>query len=145
MNAKVGTLNAQGLPSRVTITGQASPATLAASAAADAATLATHNTSATTHAIAVAAAVAVLVADGATPTQAHVNTLNTAYGLLATDLTNISADSAALTADTAAISGSGTGDVTLSFNTTTVKNRSALKFVMDALQQRVLGSSHLTP
>lgn len=32
----------------------------------------------------VAAAVAVLVADAASPTQAHVNTLNTAWGLLAT-------------------------------------------------------------
>lgn len=36
--------------------------------------------------IAVSAAVAVLVADGATPTQAHVNTANTAYTTLKGDL-----------------------------------------------------------
>lgn len=76
---------------------------------------------------AVAAALATLVADGASPTQAHVTTLGTAW---ATALTNSTAQ----------------GDAVLLFNPATVLTVSKLKRILDATLQAVKGGlGGLTP
>lgn len=75
----------------------------------------------------VAAAVAVLVADGASPTQAHVNTLNTAWGLLATAI------AAANTATAAA-------NVVLDIDTAVVTTQNGVRAAMRELMQTVRGS-----
>lgn len=64
----------------------------------------------------VAANIATLVADGASPTQAHVNTLNTNWG---TFLTALTAYNAAVAAANASL---GTADVTIIVNKTNVTN-----------------------
>lgn len=75
----------------------------------------------------VAAAVAVLVADGASPTQAHVTTLNTAWGPLAT------AVAAANTASTAA-------NVVLDIDTSVVTTKNGVKAAMRDLLRTLDGS-----
>lgn len=75
----------------------------------------------------VAAAVAVLVADGASPTQAHVNTLNTAWGLLATAI------AAANTATTAA-------NAVLDIDTSVITTQNGVRAAMRELMQAVRGS-----
>ena len=50
-----------------------------------------------------AAAIATLVADGATPTQAHVTALNSAWGTLKTALDTLSTDVGTLSTDWAAL------------------------------------------
>lgn len=61
----------------------------------------------------VTADIAVLVADGASPTQGHVNTLNTDYG---------------------AVSGSiNTGDVTVIWDTTNITSINQLRAALDAV------------
>lgn len=76
---------------------------------------------------AVAAAVATLVADGATPTQAHVTALNTAWGTL---LTNSTAK----------------GDVIVLVNPTNVPTLTKLKRAFDASFQAFVGGlGGLTP
>lgn len=64
-------------------------------------------------AVTFAAALAVLVADGASPTQAHVTTANTAYTALAATLG---------------------GDINVTVNTTTVNTRNKLNHFMDVLK-----------
>jgi hypothetical protein len=78
-------------------------------------------------AVTVAAAVAVLVADGATPTQAHVTTLNTAYTALAAT-------------QMAAADGVG-----ISINTANVTTRNQLKNVFDRFMVAMQGRALLTP
>ena len=73
------------------------------------------------------AAMGVLVADGATPTQAHVNTMNTAYGLLAT----------AVTATTTATSG---GHVIIDYDTTACPNANALREAVERAVTLAIGS-----
>lgn len=76
---------------------------------------------------AVAAAIATAVADGATPTQAHVTAINTAW---TTALTNSTAQ----------------GDAVLLFNPATVLTVSKLKRILDAcLQAAKSGLGGLTP
>lgn len=65
---------------------------------------------------AVASAVATLVADGASPTQAHVTALNSAWSTLNSDI--------------AAGSLAQAGDVVVSFNATTVKSVTELRRVL---------------
>ena len=72
----------------------------------------------------VAADVATLVADGATPTQAHVTTLNT---------------------DWTAFLASATGDVVISVNTTNITTRNQLRAAVAAILRMVEGSGYLTP
>lgn len=66
---------------------------------------------------AVAAAVATLVADAASPTQAHVTTLNSAWGTLAADIAPVPA----------------AADVVISYNATTVVSRDTLRQAVDQL------------
>lgn len=84
------------------------------------------NTVATTT---VAANVATLVADGATPTQAHVTTLNTNW--------------TALLAGTGAVPANA--DVVLSFDTTAVGTRTVLRKAVDAMLRIIEGGNELTP
>jgi hypothetical protein len=63
----------------------------------------THNTAAVTHTGTVAAALAVLQADGALPTEAHVDDLQVQWDLLAADLASINTDNTAILADYTAI------------------------------------------
>lgn len=75
----------------------------------------------------VAAAVAVLVADGASPTQAHVNTLNTAWGLLATAI------AAAATATAAA-------NVVLDIDNSVVTTKNGVRAALRDIMRTVDGS-----
>jgi hypothetical protein len=91
----------------------------------------------------VAAAVAALVADGATPTQGHVTTLNTAWGLLATAIAALS--TSAVSADLTAITADDSADVVLDFNLATVTTMNGLKTATAHLLRRIEGSDRLTP
>lgn len=73
---------------------------------------------------AVAADVATLVADGASPTQAHVTTLNTDWGTL-------------LTAINAINSVATTGDVTVIWNAATITKRNQLRAALKAALKAV--------
>lgn len=75
----------------------------------------------------VAAAVAVLVADGASPTQAHVTTLNVAWGLLATAIA-------------AAATGAAAANVVLDIDNTVVTTRNGVKAAVAELLRTVEGS-----
>ena len=78
----------------------------------------------------VAADVATLVADGATPTQAHVNTLNTDWTALLAGLGSVPTNA----------------DVVLSFDTSKITTRSNLRQVVNALlQQMESGVAGLSP
>jgi uncharacterized protein involved in propanediol utilization len=77
------------------------------------------------------AALAVLVADAASPTQAHVTTANDAY--------------TTFKADFAAGGGPATADVVLSFNATAVVTRTMLRRAIERLLQAIEGSDALTP
>lgn len=121
---------------------------VAAASAAQVAAVAAAATS-TTNQATVAANVATLVADGATPTQAHVNTLNTNWAALNTSLnaetalgTAVTNALATVTIDAASIPA---GDVTIVFNAATVVSINALKAALDRALQIVRGSSILTP
>lgn len=72
--------------------------------------------------------VATLVADGASPTQAHVNTLNT-------DWTALKAGTGAIPAQT---------DVVLSFDAAVVGTKAKLRAAIEALLRIVEGSDNLT-
>lgn len=82
----------------------------------------------------VAADVATLVADGASPTQAHVTTLNTDWGTLL----------AAINTYVSQVNGS-TGDVTLTINTANVTNKRQLQSALRDILARIDGSNILTP
>lgn len=123
---------------------------LATQAAYIAATLTAANAAVTAeiNTTAVANAVAALVADGAAPTQAHVTTLNLAWGTLLTAIgaqdTAVGAAAAAaavpsLTAATAAVS----PDVVLIVNGATVLTKNKLKQIVNALYGLVADSSNL--
>lgn len=87
-----------------------------------------------TAAAAVATDVATLVADGATPTQAHVTTLNTDWGTLNTAI--------------AAATGSNViagADVAVLLDTTAVATHSKLRALIVELLQLLAGNGALTP
>lgn len=90
---------------------------------------------------AVAADVATLVADGASPTQAHVDTLNTDWGTFLTAYTAYEAAVNALSTTVAASSVSA--DVTLLFNAATVINKNNLRQAVNAVMARALNSASL--
>lgn len=69
----------------------------------------------------VASDVATLVADGATPTQAHVNTLNTNWGLLAPDISTYPDNV----------------DVVISYEAANVVTKSTLRLAIEALLARL--------
>ncbi len=75
----------------------------------------------------VAAAVAVLVADGASPTQGHVDTLNTAWGLLATAIA-------------AAATGATAANVVLDIDTAVVTTKNGVKAAVREILRTVDGS-----
>ncbi len=117
LTATVGAAKADGTPSRMKVEAPKSASTVSGTMTTDAAT--------------VAANVATLVADGAAPTQAHVNTLNTNYTTLAADIT--------------ALATAVGGDVTVSINLTNVATLTKLKAALDAIFFRCQGSSDFTP
>lgn len=82
----------------------------------------------------VAAAVAVLVADGALPTQAHVNTLNTAWGLLATAI------AAAKVSTAAAVVASAPANVVLDIDTAVVTTQNGVRAAVRSIEQALRGS-----
>lgn len=108
--------------------------------AASSATLATAQTDALalTYA-AFAAALAVLVADGASPTQAHVTTANSAWTTLKTAIDLVVADVAAISAGPAQ-----SGDVGLYVNGATVITKNKLDEILRAMRWAIEGSSLLT-
>lgn len=84
----------------------------------------------------VAADVATLVADGASPTQAHVTTLNTDWGTLLTAINAYTAASAT------AIGGA---DVTILFNTSKFTNMNQVRAASNALLRSAAASGMFTP
>jgi hypothetical protein len=82
----------------------------------------------------VAAAVAVLVADGASPTQAHVTTLNTAWGLLATAIAT------AKTSTAAAVTAAAQANVVLDIDTAVVTTQNGVRHAMRNLLRTIEGS-----
>lgn len=131
-NAALGQNDAYGVPKNVTIARTNSISTSAGTLATDVATM-------VAAAIPVAAALAVLVADGASPTQAHVNTLNSAYTTLATAMTAVGVDQAAITA------GVGTSTaLSVQVDTTLVTTNNMFQRLLDDIARRVRGSSLLT-
>jgi hypothetical protein len=103
----------------------------ASTTAADKATLNTADTLAlTTDKTTVDGNIATLVADGATPTQAHVNTLNTNWTTMKTDMIALHNAIVAYEADIAAGTTVG-GDVILSFDAAKVGKRSVLRRAVD--------------
>jgi hypothetical protein len=80
----------------------------------------------------VTAATAVLVADGASPTQAHVTTLNTAVGLLAT----------AVAATTTA---AGSSNLVIDFDAAVITSLSQLRAAIDHALKILSGSDAVTP
>lgn len=110
--------------------GQIADTVPASTTTADLATLATDQT-------AFESALATLVADGASPTQAHVTAANDAYTTMQTDL-------AAVVADLAASPPSGAMDVVLSVDTTACPTIACLRQAVDRLVNSLAGSSYLT-
>lgn len=90
-----------------------------------------------TDAIPFAAALAVLVADGANPTQAHVTTANNAYTTLAAA---IAAADVAVAAAQAAIP---SGDVVVTVNLATITKRYTLTKAFDAIKFYLSGSGSI--
>lgn len=86
-----------------------------------------------------AAALAVLVADGASPTQAHVTTANSAWTTLKTAIDLVVADVAAISAGPAISS-----DVVLAVNGATVLTKNKLDEILRAMRWSIEGSSLLT-
>ncbi len=123
-----------------------------AAAAGGAANLATHSASLTADVgtipatTTVAANIATLVADGATPTQGHVNTLNTNWGTYLTALNANNAllvtDAANIAIDSTSITGSSGANVTLSYDTTAVTSMNQLRAALRAFEH--LCQSRLT-
>lgn len=91
----------------------------------------------------VAADVATLVADGATPTQAHVNTLNTDWGTFLTAFNTYAAAVAAL--DTTAAAATVSSDVTLLVNTSTVTTKNKLTEAVMALLSALRDGTNAFP
>lgn len=81
-------------------------------------------------------ALATLVADGATPTQAHVTAANNAYTTMKTDLLAVIADLGV---------GPSVSDVVLSVNATNVQSRSTLRLAVERLLRIMDGNGALTP
>lgn len=79
---------------------------------------------------AVAAAIAVLVADGATPTQAHVTTLNSAWTTLLAEIT--------------AAKAAGTGDVVLSVDLSTITTGNQLRYALRTLLLQWQGNGSIS-
>lgn len=100
-----------------------------------ASTIITNQAAITTLQNTVAANVATLVADGASPTQAHVNTLNTNYGLL----------NSALTAQTALLATLISGNMVVTIDTAVITSQNALKAAIKELLLSITGSATLTP
>ena len=94
----------------------------------------------------VAAAVAQLVTDNTTPTQGHVTTLNTAWGLLSTAMTTVNTDAlAAQTASDAVVGQVASANVILDVDTAVVTSMTALKAALRNALLTLAGSSLLTP
>lgn len=109
--------------------GSVAPALTAATAADTAA-----GTAAGTLTTNVNAAVGVLVADGASPTQAHVNTLNTAWGLLATAI------AAAKVSTAAAVVAAAPANVVIDIDAAVVTTNNGVNAAIRSLQQTLKGS-----
>lgn len=92
-----------------------------------------------------AAAMAVLVADGASPTQAHVNTMNTAYGTLATAVAAMNTDVGTLNTDITAANVAFGGNVQIIFDSAVITTITQLKRAFDAALQAAAGGGILTP
>ena len=94
---------------------------------------------------AVVSAVAALVADGASPTQAHVTTLNTAWGTLLTAIGTLNTAVLLVQTDITAASGAeGSANVILSFDKSVITSKSILYGAVKALLRMIDGSSTLT-
>lgn len=109
--------------------GASTPLLTSATAADDAA-----GTASGTLADDVAAAVGVLVADGASPTEAHVTTLNTAWGLLATAI------AAAKTATAAAKVAADGPDVIVEIDDAVVTTQNGARASLLAVLHTIRGS-----
>ena len=136
------------------------PAAAVAAASTDADTAATDTTTADTNLgtvvgadqTAVESAIATLETDGASPTQAHVNSLRTVWDTLkthaATAKTNtVTAKTSAATVvtDLAAAAGDITGDVQISLNPAVCDTRTKLRMAMGAVRMTLEGSDLLAP
>lgn len=97
----------------------------------------------------VAANVATLVADGATPTQGHVNTLNTNWAALLTLINTWKTANATLNTDWTALSAGlgavpGSSDVVLSYNASTVVSKNVLRRALQRILEKIDSASDLT-
>lgn len=91
-----------------------------------------------------------LVADGASPTQAHVTAVNNAWATLKTAIdlvvnTAPAADAVLIAADTAILVAALNHDVVVNIDTTQVTTATQLKRAFDAVLQQVQASGILTP
>lgn len=92
---------------------------------------------------ALAAAIATAVADGASPTQGHVNAINSAYGTFATALTAYNVAVAALSTTTSAAGVSA--DLTVLVNLATITSTNKFRCAMRGLLSLIEGQGMLTP
>lgn len=122
INVKLGKAGAPGQYDTNFVGGSGDIVALAAAAVAAAPSSAT-----------VAADIATLVADGATPTQAHVNTLNTDWGTFLTALTAYEAAVASVNSSV------GNGDVTVIVNQANVTKTIHLQALLRSILQRIGG------
>lgn len=108
---------------------------------ADLATLVTDQATYVTDAATFAATLATLVADGASPTQAHVTAANSAYTTLAADWAAIVAVNALVAADGVTAAAGYTQDVVLDINLAKITGIGKLRSVLNQLLRAALGSS----
>lgn len=122
--------------------GAATPVATPAAAAATAVTAADDaQAAAVLLAVDVATAVGVLVADGASPTQAHVNDLNTAWGLFETAFAAVTAaTAAAVTAADAAETATGAQNAVFDIDTSVVTTQNAARAALRQIEQAIAGS-----
>jgi hypothetical protein len=91
------------------------------------------------------AAVAVLVADGASPTQAHVNTLNTAWTTLKANCATLNTAVDTVNTDNTPLAATVSADLTLLFNASNISTKNAFLVAIRALTDRLLnGTSWFT-
>ena len=94
---------------------------------------------------AVANAVATLVADGASPTQAHVTTLNTAWGTLNTGITALHAAVDTVNTDNTPLAATVNADLTVLFNASNIGTKNAFVIAMRTIIDRLVnGTSWFT-
>lgn len=92
----------------------------------------------------VAANIATLVADGATPTQAHVTTLNTNWGTLKALIDTQTTDTTAADTKAGADQTGCAAAVVVTFDTVVFSDKGRLQAAFKAIVDAILGTGYLT-